>query len=339
MDLLAEINKKIKDTPLQNSDSGIESILLHIEIAERHHNRAKSEKDEHLYTDVIYRTNHAFEGILKEAYSRLADKKPDSLTPFQIEEYLLTNNILRSRVSDLLTNYRKNWRNPSTHDHKLFFAEQESFLAIVTVSAFVSILVDQIIDKITYTQNLEKFEKYAIRTREGYTKYNKMSSIDKLARLILGFSEYYMENFEEMSQTPRNSANAALAAFIKKADPNFNVEQEPNINKNGSSITFDLIAETNEEKIAIETRDPRPSGSHFFESEVAAKQLAIMLRKTEIRSGIIFHYPAAPHQSTLITTGNTAWPTDCYFREVYTADPSEVPIDDLYIEPEETNSL
>ena len=35
------------------------------------------ENDENFFTDVIYRTNHAFEGILKEAYQILANKNAD----------------------------------------------------------------------------------------------------------------------------------------------------------------------------------------------------------------------------------------------------------------------
>ncbi|MBV7582456.1 hypothetical protein KW851_06485 [Pseudomonas sp. PDM33] len=332
MDLLAEIKNKINNTPLKNEEAGIESVLLHIEIAERHHHRAKSERDEHLYTDVIYRTNHAFEGVLKEAYSKLAEKSPDALSPYQIEEYLLTNKILRSRVADLLTNYRKNWRNPSTHDHKLFFAEQESFLAIVTVSAFASILIDQILDKLAYTQNLNNFEIHATKARNKFSNYEEMSAIDKLSRLISGFSDYYLENFQSMSLHSRTAANSALAAFITKADPSFVVTQETHLDQSEKHIAFDLIAEINSEKIVVETRDPRPIGPNFFESEVAVKQLAIGLRKTGIRSGVIFYYPAEPGQCTLITTASTSWPSDCSFREVYTTDPSEVPDDEDYLD-------
>src|ERR1043166_495020 len=145
MDLLKEIKDKLKTRPASDEARGLESVLAHIEIAERYHLRAKKERDEHLYTDVIYRTNHAFEGILKEAYVTLEGKSGDNLSPYEIEEYLLKSNVLRGRVVDLLTNYRQHWRNPSTHDYKLFFSEQESFLAIVSVTAFVSILLDQIL--------------------------------------------------------------------------------------------------------------------------------------------------------------------------------------------------
>jgi len=102
VDLLKQINEKISSTPDLSAATGLRSILTHIEIAERHHHRAKAERDEHLFTDVIYRANHAFEGILKEAYGMLAEKSGDLLSPNEIEEYLLTSKILRARVADLL---------------------------------------------------------------------------------------------------------------------------------------------------------------------------------------------------------------------------------------------
>src|SRR5438128_3025921 len=101
MDLLKEIRERIKSNASSDDARGLDSVLAHIEIAERYHLRAKKERDEHLYTDVIYRTNHAFEGILKEAYVTLAEKSADNLSPYDIEEYLLTSNVLRSRVVDL----------------------------------------------------------------------------------------------------------------------------------------------------------------------------------------------------------------------------------------------
>ena len=98
MDLLKQIKDKVTSNPDWSGARGLQSVLTHIEIAERYHHRAKADRDEHLYTDVIYRTNHAFEGILKEAYVVLAEKPADKLTPHEIEEYLLSSKALRGRV-------------------------------------------------------------------------------------------------------------------------------------------------------------------------------------------------------------------------------------------------
>ena len=125
-------------------------MISHIEVAERHWLRAKKEREDTLFTDVIYRTNHAFEGALKEAYFILNGKDAAKKTPNEIERFLLENKIFKERVMALFTNYRTEWRNTSTHDYKLFFTEQEAFLAIVSVSAFVHILLDQMAEKISF---------------------------------------------------------------------------------------------------------------------------------------------------------------------------------------------
>ena len=153
MNLLQNIAEKINSINETSLPHGVKSVITHIEIAEKHFFQAKESKDHDLYTDVIYRTNHAFEGILKEAYQILENKPSNEKSSFDIENYLSENNVFNERVMELFVNYRKNWRNPSTHDHKLFFVEQEAFLAIVTVSAFVNLLLDQIIEKISYDIN------------------------------------------------------------------------------------------------------------------------------------------------------------------------------------------
>ena len=173
MDILESIVFKInsltrKDKPHPEIPSGVKAVLTHIEVAEKYFQRAKQENDPHLFTDVIYRTNHAFEGILKEAYIILADKVAENTSTYEIENYLTANNIFKERVMELFKNYRQNWRNPSTHDHQLFFTEQEAFLAIVTVSAFVSILVDQIIQKISFTFSKQRVES----SRRTNSKFN-----------------------------------------------------------------------------------------------------------------------------------------------------------------------
>lgn len=67
MNLLELLKSKAAYFSVSEEDSGISSLISHIEIAERHYENGKS-GDDYLFTDVIYRSNQAFEGILKEAY-------------------------------------------------------------------------------------------------------------------------------------------------------------------------------------------------------------------------------------------------------------------------------
>lgn len=77
MDITYQINKKINQIFKIKENIGLQSVVTHIEIAEKYLSKGIDENDENFFTDVIYRTNHAFEGILKEAYQILANKNAD----------------------------------------------------------------------------------------------------------------------------------------------------------------------------------------------------------------------------------------------------------------------
>jgi len=318
MDLLEEIRDKLKNNSALSKISGLESVSTHIEVAERYHYRAKSDKDEHLYTDVIYRTNHAFEGILKEAYEILSGNSAQRMTPYEIEEYLLTESILKGRVVDLLTNYRQNWRNPSTHDYQLFFTEQESYLAIVNVSAFVSILLDQIGEKLVFTGKFSELKNAATLAREHIDNFDQESPINKAYKVLMSYSSYYLKHFDEMNSKDRSTINAEMAAFLQSVAPNFEINISPEIHINDSKHSVDLILEIDNERIIIETRSPKPHDSH---DESAVTQLIGLLKDTQFKNGIVYHYPGHDGDTPVATTMSSGWPKDLNLREVYSDDP------------------
>jgi hypothetical protein len=88
MDILKQIKEKLSKVSQEDRPDGINAILSHIEISEKYYIKAVSDKDENYFTDVVYRTNHAFEGILKEAYEILEEKDASRTTPYKIEKYL-----------------------------------------------------------------------------------------------------------------------------------------------------------------------------------------------------------------------------------------------------------
>jgi uncharacterized protein (DUF927 family) len=83
----------------------------------------KKEDDYRLFTDAIHRLNQAYEGSLKEAYQMLTGNKPDKMSPHEIEQSFQKDLILKERVLTFFENYRRDWRNTSTHDYKLCFSE------------------------------------------------------------------------------------------------------------------------------------------------------------------------------------------------------------------------
>ena len=88
MDILNLIRKKSQILQAHEKFMGLDAVITHIESAEKYLSRGKNEKDDNCYTDVIYRTNHAFEGILKEAYTVFTGKTDSKVTSFEIENCL-----------------------------------------------------------------------------------------------------------------------------------------------------------------------------------------------------------------------------------------------------------
>ncbi|MBA1140244.1 hypothetical protein [Mesorhizobium neociceri] len=150
MDVHKILSDKIERLPIGDHTEGIKAVLFHIGTAVRHLQRGQAESDESYFTDAIYRCNQAFEGSIKEAYRVLAAENPEKKTPAEIEIFLQNGKLLKKRVLDLFSNYRREWRNPSTHDYKLLFHEDESLLAIVSVTVFAIVLCDQILTKLTF---------------------------------------------------------------------------------------------------------------------------------------------------------------------------------------------
>lgn len=330
MDLLVEIKAKVASRSDWKAAPGIESVITHIEVAERYQSRAKTERDEHLYTDVVYRTNHAYEGILKEAYVVLKSESADRKTPYEIEGYFLSSSKLRPRVVDLLKNYRQNWRNPSTHDYQLFFSDQESYLAIVTVSAFVSILLDQMLDHLAYLDEARALETAAKLAHVEIKGFESMAPVDKAYRLAFSFCDHYIKNLGQMSALGSAAATAQLAAFIERVAPDVQVEQFASSVVDGRRFEFDLRLTVDGTQVLIETKSPR-SHDMFegdFQTDSALRQLEAYLRATGLTDGVLIHFPGRSDETALAITGSSRWPQDLNLRVIYGADSSELPDDD-----------
>jgi hypothetical protein len=149
VDLLGLLEDRVERLAPGDYSLGLRAVAQHIVAAEAHLTRGQA-GDRTAFSDAIYRTNQAFEGALKEGYRVLAGRDPGVVRPFEIESYFEEAKLLRPRVLSQVSSYRKDWRNPSTHDYRLEFDENEALLAIVTVTAMAVMLVDQISGKLNF---------------------------------------------------------------------------------------------------------------------------------------------------------------------------------------------
>ena len=103
-------------------------------------------------------------------------------------------NLLNERVIELLTNYREKWRNPSTHDHNLFFTYDEAFLAIMSISSFVHVFLTQILEKVYYTKEKTAVKNELSKIRKGIENdYKNFILKDKVKTILQAFGkrEYF----------------------------------------------------------------------------------------------------------------------------------------------------
>lgn len=288
MDILQLIREKIERIKELSQDDhlGLEAVVTHIEIAEKYLFRAKQENDENLFTDVIYRTNHAFEGILKEAYSILTGEDASRYTPFQIERYLSENEIFRPRVMELFRNYRTEWRNPSTHDHKLFFSEQEAFLAIISVSSFINILLDQIIEQINFGAEQAKVQDRVDTIRASIPNYDTLPLLERLKRLLVAF-------VDEGDWEYRNEREiiGLIAGFIASVDPTIIIQRDKRFRLGNVVLETDMVLSAESEQVIVEVKTATPGLGRMARAQ---QQLVTFMVGSGITDGILYFVPKEP---------------------------------------------
>ncbi len=292
MDLLKIIRQKSKALEKDISIDGIRAVIKHIEAAEQHLYRAMEERDVDYFNDVIYRTNQAFEGMLKEAYCSLTGRESVGLSPHQIEQYLLEETVFSERVLNLFTNYRKKWRNPSTHDHKLFFNEQEAFLAIVSISAFTSILMDQIIENVNFHREQGEIEKRREAIKGRVPSYDIVKFDEQIVLLLKEFSDEIMLRQTNLAEIREVEIIGLLGGFITSIDPQIEINREPLISRE-HQLRPDLILVKGKEEVVIEIRRARKG---FYFRDKPLNQMLLFLSIGNFNNGVLYFPPYEKNQ-------------------------------------------
>ncbi len=289
MDLLKLLKEKAEYFSSSEDDVGVSSVVSHIEIAERHYENGKA-GDDNLFNDVIYRSNQAFEGALKEAYRIITGNNPNRITPLKIEKHFEENDVLKERVLQLFTNYRTEWRNKSTHDYKLYFSEQEAFLAIVNISAFINILLDQMVEKRAYDNEAEDLKKST--SAKDLVSVNKPIK-DRIIELLIAYSKEVPAKTSG-STLPRITEVeliGSLTAYLNNLAEDIDVYAEFSIprKQDGRKYIADFFLQKGEEKLIIEIKNSIHSNSRVLSG--GTEQLLNYLTASGVLNGILYIPP------------------------------------------------
>lgn len=299
MDLLKLLEDKAEYFSASEDNRGISSVVSHIKIAERHYENGKS-GDDYLFNDVIYRSNQAFEGALKEAYRIIAGKNPNKITPHKIEKHFEENDVLKERVLQLFTNYRMEWRNKSAHDYKLYFSEQEAFLAIVNISAFINILLDQMVEKQAYDKESEDLKKSPV---EKDLNSARKTLNDRIVDLLLSFSKEVPDKAVG-SAIPRITEAAligSLTAFVNNLAEDISIYPEFSIMRenDGQRYIADFFLQKGEDKLIIEIKNPIHGVSRVLNG--GTEQLLNYLTASGVKHGILYIPPISQKEEMEVT--------------------------------------
>lgn len=251
MDLVGTLKARLDSLPEGAHTTGLRSVLLHIETAFSHLARGQASNDDTAFTDVIYRTNQAFEGSVKEAYRILTGKDPDKKMPFEIEQYLEDRQVFRARVLAQFTTYRKEWRNPSTHDYTLTFDESEAFLAIVSVAAFACLVLGQLTQKLAYDQARRDAE-IIVSTPVALDTPGERELPEALESALLSFLGYVSSGSPRPEFHSEAQFVGALSGYLSRALPEADVEVEHKFE--GTRERADLLASIGTTQAVIEVK-------------------------------------------------------------------------------------
>lgn len=289
MDILKEIEIQIMSIKRIDSSKYLDSILTHMHRAEYYYLAGKNDSD--YFNDVIYRSNQAFEGALKESYKLLAGKPNEEVikkSPNEIETYFIKENIFRERVLQLFKNYRQEWRNKSTHDFKLFFDESEAFLALTSVSSFVHLLLKQIQEKVaenTQEKILRDEAAKLINLRPKTTDGAK--PIEKLVSLLREFSQYNEKRLKDNLGISESEIIGHLYAYLDFIDENVHATREPSFKMGVAVYRPDFLIMVDKEKILLEVKRDKTEKNYSRKSNL--NQMQTYLLASGLSKGIIFN--------------------------------------------------
>jgi len=315
MDLLAEIKHKATQVP-EVDRPGIAAIVRHLEQAERCLEFGRAGED-NFFTDVVYRTNHAYEGALKEAFEKLTGKDASQETPHDIENHLEKNSVLRSRVLDMMRNYRQAWRNPSTHEYELFFTGQEALLAIITVSAFVAVLLDQIVDQLAVQRQAAASEPSVAKLTDSIANYSRLSLPDQVVELIRFFVTSSSPTFPSPVTSSESYLETAIANFLRKVEPSLAVRLEPSLSIGGRVLRPDILVNRGDETVVIEIKRAMHNG---LGRDAAVLQVLSYAKALNATRAIVVFMPEAPGEVKVETKKFTTTGVPTTVTEIYPAD-------------------
>ncbi|WP_200383548.1 hypothetical protein [Rhodocyclus tenuis] len=284
MDIIAILREKISLLDSGEHSVGLTATLSHIETAFRHLKRGQKDDDQTAFTDAVYRTNQGFEGAIKEAYRVLTKNNPDNVRPYDIESHFSKSGTFRQRVLDQFTNYRKEWRNPSTHDYTLDFNESEAFLAIVSVTAFSCLLLDEIAQQLAHEKEVAAVQAIADKIRNEV----KIIDGDLLTRTVEALKIYFLRRaYQRVEKGTAAQWLGSVSGFLASIIPDATITTDAPLGADKLHVTADLLVECGNQRIIVEIKNRL----NILTYKTVLNQVQHLMQSSGINEGVVFFLP------------------------------------------------
>jgi hypothetical protein len=231
------------------------------------------------------------------AYRVLTKKNPENVRPYDIELHFSKSGTFRQRVLDQFTNYRKEWRNPSAHDYTLDFNESEAFLAIVSVTAFSCLLLDEITQQLAHDKEVAAVQKIADKVR---TEANVING-DLLTRTVEALKIYFLRHTNE--QVEKSTAAqwlGSVSGFLAAIIPDAAITTEAPLGPDKLHVTADLLVECGRERVIVQIKNRL----NILTYKNVLNQVEHLMLSSGIREGVIFFLPTMLNAEKIYETEN-----------------------------------
>ena len=256
--------------------------------------KAKAQGD-YYYTDVIYRTNQAFDCALYVAYKLLVGEDPKEKSPQGISEYFEGSGLLTDIVLAQLVQYRDQWKKRTSHDQQIFFSQQEALLAIVSVSSFFNVLLDNMLERVAHENEKQELSKVSFSLINEVKNYNELSLPLQIVEIINKFSHSLIDEMRgsEESSLSEYEVLGKLTGFIASIDPAINIETGKIIPIGVSSGRVDLFLEKSGQNVIVELNSA--SSYPVKRAKEGREKIRNLMLASGIDNGLVFIAPGQPN--------------------------------------------
>ena len=172
------------------------------------------------------------------------------------------------------------------------FTEAEAFLGILSVTSFVNLLLDQMIQQAAYDREKLDTEQHALEIRKHIKSIESLPLLDRTVQLLLEFSRQLRKLDPKSAGTNESQLSGMLHAFLTSFAPEIDVAVQPMLKDASGRISPDFILSQAGDGVLIEgTKYKRLNKKS---EELKVQQILRYLRAAKISSGIMFMYSLEP---------------------------------------------